>query len=144
MSVIASTATPPSLFTYPVLFEKCARMAALTSDALCRVDAKRDMNILGISNSEEITRTPVRADFRKAVNLRLFDDHVYHRVMELMEEAMKRDMTGATRLFGEEGLYALRELGGVGKKGMVEIAHILHPQPSVQLGRVLAFAPRTA
>jgi len=130
------------MFTYPVLFEKCARMAALTSSALSRVDAERNMNILGISGSDKLTRTRVRADFSKAVNLSLFDGHVYHRVIELMEEAMKRDMTAATEIFGEESLYALQVLNGVSSKNMVEIARILHPQPPVILGQVLYFPAR--
>ena len=133
---------PASMLTYPALFEKCARMAALTSCALSRTDAKRDMNVLGISGNEAFTRTSVRADFRKSVNLSLFDDHVYHRVVEIMDEALKRDMTGATQIFGEESLYALRELRGVSQKSMVEIAHILHPQPPVVLGQVFAFPKR--
>jgi len=131
------------LFTYPVLFEKCNRMADLTKAALCRVDAKRDMNILGISSKDDVTRTAVRADFRSASTLKLFDEHVYYRVLEVFEEAVRRDMTATSQAFGEEAVYALFTLKGVAPKTMVEIAEILHPQPKVVLGQVLAFPGRT-
>ena len=133
---------PVAMFTNDSLFEKCVRFAKLVDDALHRSDAKRSMTILRGSDDETRTREKVSADFRKAANLELMDNHILERVREVMGEAAKREMTAVRKLFSEQALYAIETLGSVKEKSFTDITKILYPQPEIKQ-EVLAFRPRS-
>lgn len=133
---------PINMFTNDALFEKSVRFANLVDDALMRADAKRSMTILRGSDDLTRTREQVAADFRKASNLELLDNHILERVKEVMGEAARREMTAVRRLFSEQAIYAIEVLGSVSQKSFYEITNILHPQPQIRQ-EVLAFRPRS-
>lgn len=126
------------------LFEKAGRFNTLVNTALCRQNAAPSEMTIRRIGGDGRSREKIVADFTKAANLVLLDNHIMPVIQNLLRRARDEEMTAVPKLFSEQALYAVDTLGSVSAKDFDEITNILYPKPQIILGQVCAFPQRTA
>lgn len=126
------------------LFEKAGRFNTLVNTALCRENAAPSEMTIRRSVEGGRSREKIVADFTKAANLVLLDDHIMPVIQRLLARARDEQMSAVPRVFSQQALYAIDVLGSVAAKDFDEISDILYPRPKIILGQVCAFPQRTA
>ncbi len=126
------------------VFEKAGRFNALVNKALCRENAAPSEMTIRRESSSGRSREKIVADFTKAANLELLDNHIMPVIQRLVQRAREDEMTAVIQEFSQHALYAIDVLGSVSAKDYDEISGILYPKPKVVLGQVLSFPQRTA
>ncbi len=124
------------------LFEKAGRFNTLVNRALCRENAAPGEMTIRRDVGGERSREKVLADFTKAANLELLDNHIMPVIQRLLERARREEMSAIPMVFSRQALYAIDVLGSVSAKDFDEISDILYPRPKVVLGQVCAFQKR--